>query len=296
MLFYVGTVAEFQKLNLDNWTAYMIRRFHQVYPDLPLDENENRGQVKAWRNCFKVMQAALANAKFPDTNYIVFEYKLPYEGERCPDVLLISASSVVVFEFKDWDRYQVSQADQLLGYKRDLEEYHVETRGKTVYPILVLTLTKGLQNQKKDVYVRSPDKLSIPCLSSKPFSITQWLNSNYKPLSTVLEAARQYANHEPFPEIRQAYSAGIPDAIEFLHGKVQYAFTHKKHLLAFVTGVPGSGKTLLGLQLVYQETKYSTWFLSGNNPLVEVLKYTLKSKSLVNQVYNIKKKSILIVT
>ena len=40
---YVGTVAEFQKLNLDNWTAYMIRRFHQVYPDLPLDENENRG-------------------------------------------------------------------------------------------------------------------------------------------------------------------------------------------------------------------------------------------------------------
>ena len=236
------------------------------------------------------MQAALANAKFPDTNYIVFEYKLPYEGERRPDVLLISASSVVVFEFKD------SQADQLLGYKRDLEEYHVETRGKTVYPILVLTLTKGLQNQKKDVYVRSPDKLSIPCLSSKPFSITQWLNSNYKPLSTVLEAARQYANHEPLPEIRQAYSAGIPDAIEFLHGKVQYAFTHKKHLLAFVTGVPGSGKTLLGLQLVYQETKYSTWFLSGNNPLVEVLKYTLKSKSLVNQVYNIKKKSILIVT
>ena len=50
---------------------------------------------------------------------------------------------------KDWDRYQVSQADQLLGYKRDLEEYHVETCGKTVYPILVLTLTKGLQNQKK---------------------------------------------------------------------------------------------------------------------------------------------------
>ncbi|MGP2526760.1 DNA/RNA helicase domain-containing protein [Acidaminococcus sp. LBK-2] len=67
-------------------------------------------------------------------------------------------------------------------------------------------------------------------------------------------------------------------------------------MLAFVTGVPGSGKTLLGLQLVYQETKYSTWFLSGNNPLVEVLKYTLKSKSLVNQVYNIKKKSILIGT
>lgn len=95
----------------------------------------------------------MTNAKFPDTNYIVFEYKLPYEGERRPDVLLISASSVVVFEFKDWDRYQVSQADQLLGYKRDLEEYHVETRGKTVYPILVLTLTKGLQNQKKKTYM-----------------------------------------------------------------------------------------------------------------------------------------------
>ena len=170
-----------------------------------------------------------------------------------------------------------------------MEEYHVETREKTVYPILVLTLTKGLQNRKKDVYVRSPDKLSIPCLSSKPFSITQWLNSNYEPLPTILEAARQYANHEPLPEIRQAHSAGIPKAMEFLHEMVQHAFTHKKHLLAFVTGVPGAGKTLLGLQLVYQETKYATWFLSVNDPLVEVLKYTLKSKSLVNRVYNIKK-------
>lgn len=83
---YVGTVAEFQNLNEDDWKDYMIHRFHQVYPDFPLDEDENRGQVKAWKNCFKVMQKALASAKHPDTNYIVFEYKLPYEGGRRPDV------------------------------------------------------------------------------------------------------------------------------------------------------------------------------------------------------------------
>lgn len=285
---YVGTVAEFQNLNADDWKDYMIHRFHQVYPDFPLEENENRGQIKAWKNCFKVMQSALANAKNTDTNYIVFEYKLPYEGGRRPDVLLISASSVVVLEFKDWDSYHVSQADQLIGYKRDLEEYHFATRGKKVHPILVLTLTQGLCGQRKGVYVRSPDTLTLECLSSKAFDVNEWLNSRYEPLPSILQAARLYAENEPLPEIRQAHSAGIPEAMDFLHKMVQYAFNNKKHLLAFVTGVPGAGKTLLGLQLVYKETEHSTWFLSGNDPLVEVLRYTLKSKSLVNRIYNIK--------
>lgn len=285
---YVGTVAEFLNLKVDDWKDYMIKRFHQVYPELPLEEDENRGQIKAWKNCFRVMQDTLANAEHPETNYIVFEYKLPYEGGRRPDVLLINPSEVVVLEFKDWDYYQVSQADQLVGYKRDLEEYHVATRGKKVIPILVLTLTKGLSDRRKGVYVRSPDRLKIACRSSIPFDIEAWLNSKYEPLPNILQAARLYAEEEPLPEIRQARSAGIPAAMEALHGMVQYAHDNKKHLLAFVTGVPGAGKTLLGLQLVYRETEYTSWFLSGNDPLVAVLRYTLKSKSLVNRIYNIK--------
>lgn len=203
---YVGTVAEFLNLKEDDWKDYMIKRFHQVYPELPLEEDENRGQIKAWKNCFRVMQATLANAEHPETNYIVFEYKLPYEGGRRPDVLLINPLEVVVLEFKDWDYYQVSQADQLIGYKRDLEEYHVATRGKKVIPILVLTLTKGLSDKRKGVYVRSPDKLKIACHSATPFDIDAWLNSKYEPLPNILQAARLYAEEEPLPEIRQALS------------------------------------------------------------------------------------------
>lgn len=195
---------------------------------------------------------------------------------------------MVVLEFKDWDSYHVSQADQLIGYKRDLEEYHFATRGKKVYPILVLTLTKGLSCQRKGVHVRSPDMLSLDCLSSESFDINVWLNSRYESLPSILQATRAYAENEPLPEIRQARSAGIPEAMDLLHEMVQYAFKNKKHLLAFVTGVPGAGKTLLGLQLVYKETEHSTLFLSGNDPLVEVLRYTLKSKALVNRIYNIK--------
>lgn len=285
---YVGTVAEFLNLKVDDWKDYMIKRFHQVYPELPLEEDENRGQIKAWKNCFRVMQDTLANAEHPETNYIVFEYKLPYEGGRRPDVLLINPSEVVVLEFKDWDYYQVSQADQLIGYKRDLEEYHVATRGKKVIPVLVLTLTKGLSGQRKGVYVRSPDTLHFKCMSAAPFDVTAWLASDYQPLPTILQAARNYAEKEPLPEIRQARSAGIPEAMTSLDRLVRYAHDEKKHVLAFVTGVPGAGKTLLGLQLVYKETEFSTWLLSGNDPLVEVLRYILQSKSMVNRVLNVK--------
>lgn len=130
--------------------------------------------------------------------------------------------------------------------------------------------------------------LSLDCLSSESFDINVWLNSRYESLPSILQATRAYAENEPLPEIRQARSAGIPEAMDLLHEMVQYAFKNKKHLLAFVTGVPGAGKTLLGLQLVYKETEHSTLFLSGNDPLVEVLRYTLKSKSLANRIYNIK--------
>lgn len=74
------TVAEFQNLNEDDWKDYMIHRFHQVYPDFPLDEDENRGQVKAWKNCFKVMQKALTSAKHPDTIILYLSISYPMKA------------------------------------------------------------------------------------------------------------------------------------------------------------------------------------------------------------------------
>ena len=290
---YLGTIKEFLNENEDEWIRSMKTRFHEIYEDFPLEDDDNRGQVGAWKDCFRVLQNVLKNAEYQDTNYIIFEYKLPYEGGRRPDVLIVSSNQLLVLEFKQWDHYEETQADQLLGYTRDFREYHVACRDMDVISVLVLTRTTGILRKTKNVFVRSPDKLEIHCRSDKDFNIYDWIDSDYQPLPSILEAARLLAQEKPLPEIRQAQSAGIPDAMKELKKWVYYAHNQKKFILAFVTGVPGAGKTLLGLKLVYDKLGddkelFPTLLVSGNDPLVDVFQYMLESKCLVRRVREIK--------
>lgn len=91
---------------------------------------------------------------------------------------------------------------------------------------------------------------------------------------------------EALPHIRSADSAGIPQALQCLTGIATYAQEKGKYMLAFVTGVPGAGKTYLGLQYVYESLQAAeqvhSVYLSGNGPLVKVLSAALGSNVFVN--------------
>lgn len=280
---YVSTVQEFQKQDPDTWLKTMKEAFGRVFVNYPLDDE----QIMAWVDCFPYMQKALKDAEQPESNYIVFEYKLPQEGGRRPDVLLISASTIVVIEFKMHQHLERTDFDQLVDYCRDLQNYHVASRNMKIIRILVSTGAKGLFEKRKNVHVRSGDQLHFGCHSTEPFDIDAWIHSAYEPLPTILDAARQFASGHDLPQIKQAESAGIPQALECLHTLAQQAHDNKEHILVFVTGVPGAGKTLLGLQLVYREKEYKSIFLSGNDPLVEVLRDALSSKTFVNRLHNV---------
>jgi hypothetical protein len=200
-----------------------------------------------------------------------------------------------VLEFKDSAKVSESHLDQVAAYARDLENYHAQTQGMTVIPVLVPTLSKLNGQVIKEVIVASPLRLAEVLLTAAAKDeaypdLRSWLGSGYAPLPNLVEAARVLFNREPLPDIKRASSAGIPATMEYLTKTAARALEGGDLHLVLVTGVPGSGKTLVGLQLVHRDTcggsgKRSSLFLSGNGPLLEVLRYALKNNDFVQDMH-----------
>lgn len=292
---YAKNISAFLVETESDWLDCMQKNFIRIM-SLPLGES----QVRAWKDCFRVLKnelPAIAVAR-PDFD-IVFEYCLPYESGRRPDVLLISQEQVIVLEFKQNFRVIHADLDQTAAYARDIHEYHYESRNSHVSPILVLT---GAADMELDrdlstcVLVAPKGTLqeaieSVLCNTTTRTNISQWLASRYEPLPTIVEAAKLFVKNEELPNIRRVNSTCIPQAVECLTEISEYAEANKKHVVAFVTGVPGAGKTFLGLQYVYDICKSSehvnSVYLSGNGPLVSVLTQALHSSVFVKDLHKV---------
>lgn len=153
----------------------------------------------------------------------------------------------------------VEQADldQCTAYGRDIKEYHFESRTRKVIDALVLTRTKGLSYQEPSVgtYICSADRLtdflnSVVTGKTSSCDSNTWAESSYEPLPTIVEAAKMFMKNEPLPNIRRVGSTVIPNALNCLTSISKQAEKNHEHIIAFVTGVPGAGKTFLGLQYV----------------------------------------------
>jgi hypothetical protein len=255
------------------------------------NENPSAEQVNAWRNCIRALTNSLWSLS--GTDGLILEYVLPRERGRRPDVILLTGDRILVLEFKDHFAVRAAYADQAAAYARDLQNYQSSCRGKEVIPIVVLTRAGGVEERLGATAILSPDLLAhhlqqlVKKGSERP-NIAAFLQGEYAPLPTLVDAARMLFEHEHLPQIRRAASVGIPETLSFLHLLANEATSGEKKLLALVTGVPGSGKTLVGLQFVYDRAeagRSNGVFLSGNGPLVEVLQYTLRNKVFVQDVH-----------
>ncbi len=282
---YADTIANFEKEDEKIFMEKMISNFNEYYGLELKDE-----QIHAWVDSFRVMKKLSLD---PNIN-IIFEYVLPYEGGRRPDIILLSKEHVIVLEFKMKDKKKEADIDQVSAYARDLKEYHYETRDKTVVPILVLTRSKNFDEEINNVTCISDDLLqctldNIYSENINPTSLDKWMGSKYEPLPTIVESARLIMENEELPNIRKVNSTCIPETLENLKKLTDYAKNNEKYVISFVTGVPGAGKTFLGLQYVYDIKEYNSVYLSGNAPLVKVLTSTLKSNVFVKDLHKIEK-------
>jgi len=283
-----GTAADFLQTPESVWLSSLTAH-HQGLLGAP----PSTSQVDAWTESGEVMRKSLRDISIADQSAlewgIVFEYELPLEGGRRPDVVVLAGASVVVLEFKQNPIPTAAAIDQADAYARDLSEYHSESHGRVVTPILVLPRSKGVPPHQGLLLsdASSLAKLLLSHAQGQQIDLHSWLHAKYEPLPFLIAAARRIFENEPLPHIKRALATDIPQAVDLLGQLAEKAAADGERVLAFIAGVPGSGKTLAGLSLVYQRVKKmsAATFLSGNGPLVEVLRDALKSKVFVRDLH-----------
>ncbi|HDT12727.1 MAG TPA: DUF2075 domain-containing protein, partial [Candidatus Aminicenantes bacterium] len=255
-------------------------------------------QIRAWDTSIPPLQSEVGeilqtDRAAPDYSTIL-EYTLPMESRRT-DVIFLAKSSVVVLELKGKLRPSQADIDQAAAYVRDLRCYHRECENRPVLALCVPMKARGYLGREHDVYILGPDAVDgfvedLPHDPSQPPIVPQdfLAETAYRPLPTLVQAARELFEHGDLRPIRRARAATDP-AVFKIKDIIHQAADRQRRRLILLTGVPGAGKTLVGLRTVHAhylddlavprengKPSVPAVFLSGNGPLVEVLQYELR--------------------
>jgi len=288
---WAGSVKELLSTPYEVWLSSLSSHHVRLW-----NMNPSQSQIDAWKIEHKVVVDALRRCVSVDPEDIdnwslVFEYELPLEGGRRPDVIVFTGMALTVLEFKSGAKLNQADVDQTIGYVRDLSDYHGGTHHLPAMGLLVLASASDTFAKIVDgIPVVGGSAIHSYLLSARrdgKVDLEKWLNSSYEPLPSLIEAARQIFRNEELPHVYTAISAGIPETVELLGNLVDEAAESGGRILALVTGVPGAGKTLVGLRLVHERTEKHgrATFLSGNGPLVQVLQDALQSRVFVRDLH-----------
>lgn len=279
---YTGSFAEFRSANPDAVFGKLAKN-----PDFDLAKT----QKDAWLEQISYLQMNLEHL----TGTLFLEFSIPRLGSRI-DVVMLIGPVVFIVEFKvgkaAFDR---SAVDQVWDYALDLKNFHEASHQVALVPVLIATAAKESVSTK---LIRDADGVYRPILvhpdGFRPFvesalgvirgdalDQNRWAQGAYKPTPTIVEAARAlYAHHGV--EAIQAFDAGKKNLSETSHRieeLIDEAQKNSRKIICFLTGVPGAGKTLVGLNVATQharnESPTHAVLLSGNAPLVAVLRAAL---------------------
>ena len=248
-------------------------------------------QKNAWRKEIDILQDQLRSVENGD---IAFEYTIPRMGHRI-DVVCIIRGLIFLLEFKVGDsEYRKSTADQVMDYALDLKYFHELSADRYIIPISIPTEAPSVCNEVSFM----EDKISnvLKCMKDnigltinsvlssvqdQDLSIADWINSRYAPTPTIIEAAQaMYRNHSVKDISRNDAGAhNLTATTETINQIIDDCKRNHKKAICFVTGVPGAGKTLAGLNIANERHNFDAdehaVFLSGNGPLVDILQAAL---------------------
>lgn len=256
----------------------------------------NKEQANAWENQISELQRRLEECGMEGD--IIFEYDIVRLGKRI-DVILLIRHMVFSLEFKNGKNVFTAQdAQQAEDYAIDIKNFHKESEDLYVCPILIATdaapysksQSQGCYPDKQVHLQRENIETLIPKISQisslygddGQIDFDKWFNSPYYPTPTIIAAAVEAYSSHNLSQIAQS-EAG-QENINLCESKINeiinYAKNYNKKCICFVTGVPGAGKTLVGLDVVARSLDKGadslSTYLSGNGPLVEVLREALK--------------------
>lgn len=277
---------------IDSDPYYILGRIHNAFHGNTLTTTD-----EAWLGEIEILQEALSQWK-NETAEIIFEYDIPRLGKRI-DVVLLLRGIIFCLEFKIGQK-DALQADveQVMDYALDLKNFHRYSHDRVIVPILVPTKHPSssciFQPSVYDDSIFNPlitgaeglQEIIVKVLrhinAENPETIQDWVISPYTPTPTIIEAARSlYENHSVEDITRHEADKVTTDAtIAYILDVINNSKRNQEKSICFVTGVPGAGKTLVGLDVAVKQSygdddtfnkDDGAVYLSGNGPLVAVL-------------------------
>lgn len=280
--YYSNDIQSF--LNQDNYSIFGEITTNDQFSAEDLQKN-------TWNREIEILKRELS--QFLD-GYIIFEYTIPRIGNRI-DNIVIYKGIIFLLEFKVGEKKYPSYAiEQVTDYAFDLSRFHKESHNRLLVPILISTKAHSV---KQEIRISKDNVLETICCNEYEIAkyITEvslkfiqdeiipddWINSLYMPTPTIIEAAQAlYLGHNVEDISRNDASAkNLNQTTKAINKIIDYSKAHNRKSICFITGVPGAGKTLAGLNIAVERQKIAedehAVFLSGNGPLVDVLQEAL---------------------
>lgn len=289
--FYYNTVNNHQNTATDQIVGTISLAYSKQHID------QKKQQTRTWSDTIEIVKQLCSSLQSNISNVgnwgILYEYKIPRRAKRI-DVVILSDNLIFVIEIKNkQDKYTAIDIAQLEDYCLDLRDFHFESKDRIIIPILLATDAKDVQNSfyKSEDFVQNTilaNTSNIFCAIQKIHNLfidrtdlidlNKWNLSNYSPTPTIIEAAQTLYSGQNVAEISRNHAGAenLSNTTKAVLEAILKARQNKEKIICFITGVPGAGKTLAGLNIVHNE-EYKTGdrelgvFLSGNSPLVKVL-------------------------
>lgn len=280
--YYSNDIQSF--LNQDNYSIFGEITTNDQFSAEDLQKN-------TWNREIEILKRELSQSL---DGYIIFEYTIPRIGNRI-DNIVIYKGIIFLLEFKVGEKKYPSYAiEQVTDYAFDLSCFHKESHNRLLVPILISTKAHSV---KQEIRISKDNVLETICCNEYEIAkyITEvslkfiqdeiipddWINSLYMPTPTIIEAAQAlYLGHNVEDISRNdACAKNLNQTTKAINKIIDYSKVHNRKSICFITGVPGAGKTLAGLNIAVERQKIAedehAVFLSGNGPLVDVLQEAL---------------------
>jgi hypothetical protein len=250
----------------------------------------NIKQTRAWEKQIIILKSSLEGL---EDEKILFEFAIPRMGKRADNIIVLG-NHILVIEFKiGSETYDSSSISQVVDYTLDLLNFHETSHSKNLVPILVASEAPTIENQiinKENLY--DPLLCNAHSLKSVIHDLEKksdvlnmdndsWEKGRYKPTPTIIEAAQALYNGHNVEDISRygAHETSLLNTSKALNEIIEDSKLTNQKTISLVTGVPGAGKTLVGLNVANERKNISkaenAVFLSGNGPLVTVLREAL---------------------
>lgn len=228
---------------------------------------------------------------------ILLEYEIPRLLSRV-DVVILASDLIFVIEFKyDRKTFELADQRQVEDYALDLKDFHFQSRNRKLIPVLLAPYGPNIhpavyidhENLVQPIIKANNINLFELLLSSyianckgtdAQIDAHEWENSVYSPTPTIIQAAQVLFAGQKVESITKSGATNLSDTTDHVMNLIAEAKKNNRKIVCFVTGVPGAGKTLVGLNTIHKEeyvekNKSAASYFSGNGPLVSVLREAL---------------------